>query len=171
MKRKPRATTDGIFSHGAGFDMVWQGVYLAIVELAAYFIGFWLENGSLSGCLFTDTPCANAMAMAFLTVNFAEMFCAMNMRSRTGSLFSKDMLKNMNWWLIGAFFVTTALTLVAVYLPGLRDVFDIEQVSFHWSANGFDLEELTISACLALSTIPVFEIGKAIRRALMKKEA
>ncbi|MCQ2463012.1 MAG: calcium-translocating P-type ATPase, PMCA-type [Clostridia bacterium] len=171
MKRKPRATTDGIFSHGAGFDMVWQGVYLAVVELAAYFIGFKLEMGTLTGCLFNDVPCANAMAMAFLTVNFAEMFCAINMRSRTGSLFSKSMFKNMNWWLLGSFFATTALTLVAVYMPGLRDVFGIEQISFHWSAAGFDLEELTISACLAVSTIPVFEIGKAIRRATMKKDA
>ncbi len=170
MKRKPRATTDGIFSHGAGFDMVWQGVYLALAELAAYFIGYRLEMGTLSGCLFTDTPCANAMAMAFLTVNFAEMFCAINMRSRTGSLFSKSMFKNMNWWLVGAFFATTALTLAAVYIPGLRDVFGIEQISMRWSSDGFDLEELTISALLALSTIPVFEIGKGLRRISMKKK-
>ena len=44
MRRKPRATTDGIFSHGAGLDMVWQGIYIAIVEIAAYVIGFWLEH-------------------------------------------------------------------------------------------------------------------------------
>ncbi|MCH5198421.1 MAG: calcium-translocating P-type ATPase, PMCA-type, partial [Oscillospiraceae bacterium] len=36
MRRKPRATTDGIFSGGAGFDMVWQGIYLALIEIAAY---------------------------------------------------------------------------------------------------------------------------------------
>ncbi|MDO4379726.1 MAG: calcium-translocating P-type ATPase, PMCA-type, partial [Clostridia bacterium] len=36
MRRKPRSTTDGIFSGGAGVDMVWQGVYLSIIEIAAY---------------------------------------------------------------------------------------------------------------------------------------
>ena len=163
MKRKPRATTDGIFSHGAGFDMVWQGLYLAIVELASYFIGYHLECGTLKGAVFSTGTCINAMAMAFLTVNFAEMFCAINMRSRTGSLFSKSMLKNTNWWLVGAFVVTTLLTLAAIYIPGLCTVFGIEPGTF-------ELKELLISALLALSTIPVFEFGKALRRASEKRK-
>ena len=149
--------------------MVWQGVYLAIIEIASYILGFFLEKGTLTGIM-NGEHCANAMAMAFLTVNFAEMMCAINMRSQKGSLFSKGMFKNMNWWLVGSFFATTALTLVAIYVPGLRDVFGIHEVSFQWSANGFDLEELTISAALALSTIPVFEIGKAIHRLVDKKK-
>ncbi|MBQ9720591.1 MAG: cation transporting ATPase C-terminal domain-containing protein, partial [Oscillospiraceae bacterium] len=80
------------------------------------------------------------------------------MRSRTGSIFSKEMFKNMNWWLIGAFVVTSALTLAAIYVPGLQSVFDIEPGTFQW-------EELVISICLAASTVIVFEIGKAFRRA------
>ncbi len=165
MKRKPRATTDGIFSNGAGFDMVWQGIYLAVIELASYVIGYYLE-GDARGFdgFFSGEPCVNAMAMAFLTVNFAEMMCAINMRSRTGSIFSKSMFKNMNWWLIGAFTVTTLLTLAAIYVPGLSDtVFEIDSGTFQWY-------ELLISAGLALSTIPAFEIGKAIRRASNRKK-
>ena len=34
----------------------------------------------------------------------------------------------------------------------------------------FDWNDVAISLGLAMSTIPVFEIGKAIRRAAMKKE-
>ena len=156
MKRKPRASTDGIFSGGAGADMVWQGIYIAIVELASYFIGYHLENGTMAG-VFSGTLCVNAMAMAFLTVNFAEMFCAINMRSRTGSIFSRDMIKNVNWWLVGAFVVTTVLTLGAIYIPGLCTVFGIEQGTFQ-------INELLISVGLALTTIPAFEIGKLIHR-------
>ncbi len=162
MKRKPRPSSDGLFSNGAGFDMIWQGVYLAVIEIAAYLIGYHIEFGSLSG-MTHGTVCVNAMAMAFLTVNFAEMMCAVNMRSRTGSLFSKHMLKNRNWWLIGAFAVTTLFTLAAIYTPGLQQVFDIEPGTFQ-------TEELLISAGLAVSTIPVFEIGKAIRRRSLKKK-
>ena len=161
MKRKPRASTDGIFSNGAGYDMVWQGVYLAFIEIAAYLIGYHLEFGSMAGT-FRGTVCVNAMAMAFLTVNFAEMMCAVNMRSRTGSIFSKGMLKNINWWLLGAFAVTTLFTLAAIYTPGLQQVFDIEPGTFQ-------TKELLISAGLALSTVPVFEIGKALRRASLRK--
>ncbi len=168
MRRKPRSTTDGIFSGGAGVDMVWQGIYLAIIEIAAYVIGYWLEPAggvahSFAG-FFNGEPCVNAMAMAFLTVNFSEMMCAINMRSRLGSIFSKNMFKKMNWWLIGAFVVTTALTLAAVYIPGLCTVFGIEPGTFSTT-------ELAISCALALSTIPVFELGKAIRRASMKRKA
>ena len=162
MQRKPRATTDGLFSHGAGFDMVWQGVYLAAIEIAAYLIGYHLENGSLAG-MFSGTECVNAMAMAFLTVNFAEMLCAINMRSRTGSIFSRGMFQNMNWWLVGAFFVTTVFTLAAIYTPGLQQVFDIQPGTFQ--AN-----ELLISAGLALSTFPIFELGKFLRRQSEKKK-
>ncbi|MBO4872501.1 MAG: calcium-translocating P-type ATPase, PMCA-type [Lachnospiraceae bacterium] len=161
MKRKPRPTTDGIFSGGAGADMVWQGVYLAVIEIAAYFIGYHLENGSMSG-LFKGEICTNAMAMAFLTVNFAEMFCAVCMRSRKGSLFSKHMLQNINWWLVGAFGITTVLTLIAIYLPGLQTVFGIEPGTFQF-------HELLISFGLALSVVPAFEIGKAIHRKVRKE--
>ncbi len=163
MTRKPRATTDGIFSHGAGADMVWQGIYLAIIEIAAFFIGAHLELGANIRQVFHGTECVNAMAMAFLTVNFAEMFCAINMRSRTGSILSGSMLKNMNWWLIGATFVTTLLTLAAIYIPGLCTVFGIEYGTFQ-------LNELMISVMLAVSTIPVFEIGKALHRAAEKRK-
>lgn len=163
MKRKPRSTTDGIFSNGAGFDMVWQGIYIAIVELASYFIGYMLENNMSLNGVFSGKACINAMAMAFLTVNFAEMFCAINMRSRTGSIFSKEMLKNLNWWLVGAFFVTTAFTVAAVFMPGLQQVFNIEPGTF-------EIKEMLISLGLAVSTVPVFEIGKAFRRASRKRK-
>ena len=161
MHRKPRASTDGIFSGGAGGDMVWQGIYLAVIELASYFIGYHLEMGSLEG-VFRGTTCVNAMAMAFLTVNFAEMLCAVNMRSRTGSIFSRDMLRSRNGWLVGAFAVTTLLTLVAIYMPGLQQVFDIQPGTFQ-------LHELLISAGLALSIFPVFELGKFLRRRSLAK--
>ncbi len=162
MKRKPRSSNDSIFSGGAGGDMVWQGIYISLVELASYFIGYHLEVGSFQG-VFSGAVCVNAMAMAFLTVNFAEMFCAINMRSRAGSIFSADRLKNFNWWLLGAFFVTTLLTLAAIYMPGLQEVFDILPGTFSTS-------ELLISTGLALTTFPVFEFGKWIRRKTRKEE-
>ena len=156
MTRKPRNSEDGIFANGAGVDMVWQGIYLAIIELAAYFIGLYLERGTIAG-FFGAPDCANAIAMAFLTVNFAEICCAINMRSQTKSIFSASMLKNFNWWLLGAVLITVAITLSAIYVPGLSNVFGIE-------AGTFQINELMICVFLALTTFPAFEIGKMIRR-------
>ena len=156
MTRKPRNASDGIFAHGAGVDMVWQGIYLAIIELAAYFIGLYLERGTIAG-FFGAKNCPNAIAMAFLTVNFAEICCAINLRSQHKSIFSKDMMKNFNWWLFGAVIVTVAITLSAIYVPGLCQVFGIQEGSFQTN-------ELLICIFLALTTFPAFELGKMIRR-------
>ncbi len=183
MRRRPRATTDGIFSGGAGIDMVWQGVYIALIEIAAYVIGFFEANGLTFAQLgeglkmiwganaTTHNACLEGMFMAFLAVNFGEIFCAINMRSRKGSLFSKSMFKNFNWWLLGAFVVTVALTMLPVMIDPLAAIFfPVEDaaggIPFHLEWN-----DVIISLCLALSTVPVFEIGKAIHRAIDRKKA
>ena len=184
MKRKPRATTDGIFSGGAGIDMIWQGVYLAAIEIAAFVIGFF-ESFSARGMAITSfgdfmsklsianvtdhQACLEGMFMAFLAVNFGEIFCAINMRSRQGTLFSKGMFKNMNWWLVGAFVVTSVFTVLPIVIEPLRNVFfqleDGGNIPFKPELNDF-----MISFCLALSTVPVFEIGKAIHRGVRARK-
>ena len=182
MRRKPRATTDGIFSGGAGLDMVWQGIYLAIIEIAAYVIGFLESNaGQINSfkeffnLLFganesTKNACLEGMFMAFLAVNFGEIFCAINMRSRRGSLFSKSMFMNMNWWLVGAFVVTVGLTMLPVLIPGLRDVFFKTEEAMGGKPFTLEMQDVLISLALSASTVPVFEIGKAIHRAVNKKK-
>ena len=160
MKRKPRSSSEGIFANGAGVDMIWQGLYIAFIELLAYVIGHKLELGTFSGII-NGEYCVNAVAMAFLTVNFAEIACAINMRSRRHSIFSKDMFKNFNWWLFGATIITIVLTLAAIYIPGLCEVFDIVPGTF-------ETKELLICVALALSTIPVFEVGKLVRNKCSK---
>ncbi len=160
MKRKPRAKDESIFAHGAGVNMLWQGTYLAAVEIAAYYIGYYLENGSFKGIV-NGSWCENAVVMVFLTVSFAEMLCALNMRSRGGSIFRKEMLENSNRWMTGALIFTILMTLAAAFMPGFKTLFGIHET--------LSLTELLISAGLALSTIPVFEAGKAIRRAASRK--
>ena len=56
------------------------------------------------------------------------------------------------------------MTLAAIYVPGLCSVFGIEPGTF-------SVTELAISFGLAVSTVPVFELGKAIRRAMNKKKS
>ena len=161
MRRKPRNSSDGVFAHGAGFDMAWQGIYLAFIELAAYFIGLYLEKGTIKG-FFGGEECINAIAMAFLTVNFCEIVCAINMRSQKKSIFSKNMIKNFNWWLAGSTIITVGLTVAAVYIPGFCELFGI-------IPGTFQLEELIICIVLSISVFPVFEIGKSLRNSVRKR--
>ena len=64
------------------------------------------------------------------------------------------------------------MTLAAIYIPGLCTVFGIEPGTFSTEELliSFSTEELLISFGLALSTVPAFEIGKAIRRSINKKK-
>ncbi len=136
--------------------MLWQGAFLAAIEIAAYYIGYYLENGSFAG-IANGSWCENAVVMTFLTVSFAEMMCALNMRSRTGSIFRREILRNVNWWMIGALVITVGLTVAAAFLPGFKGLFGIHGT--------LSAKELLISVGLALSTLPVFEAGKALQRA------
>jgi Ca2+-transporting ATPase len=160
MRRKPRAKNESIFAGGAGGSMLWQGVYLAAIEIAAYYIGYHIENGAFTGIV-NGSWCENAVVMAFLTVSFSEMLCALNMRSRFGSIFRKEMLQNINWWMVGAMAVTTLMTLATVFLPGFNTLFGIYDT--------ISAKEFFICVGLALSTIPVFEAGKALQRASRRR--
>ena len=162
MCRKPRAKNESIFANGAGASMLWQGVYLAAIEIASYYIGYLLENGSFTGIV-NGSWCENAVVMAFLTVSFSEMLCALNMRSRKGSIFRREMLTNINWWMVGAMAVTAVLTLATVFLPGFKELFGIHGT--------ISAKEFLICAGLAVSTIPVFEAGKALQRRADRKKA
>ena len=73
------------------------------------------------------------------------------------------MFTHFNWWLLGASVITVGLTLAAVYVPGLQAFFGIEPGTV-------DMHELAICAMLATSSIPVFELGKAVHRSAARRK-
>lgn len=147
MKRKPRSSKDSVFSGGAGIDMIWQGIFMAILVVLSYFLGEYLETGKWAIVASKD-----GMSMAFLTMNFVEMFHCICMRSQRGSIFK---LKYINWWLVGAFILTTIFTLGVIYIPFFVNVFEFSSIS---------LKELAIAFGLAFAIIPVVEFVKVIER-------
>ena len=147
MARKPRPTKDSVFSDGAGLDMIWQGLLMAVLVICSFFIGQHMELG-----YFGFFESADGMSMAFLTMNFVEIFHAICMRSQKNSIFT---LKTMNWWLAGAFMLSTALTISVIYIPFFAELFKFTSISF---------KELVVAIGLAASVIPIIEIGKFFRR-------
>ena len=147
MNRRPREKSEGIFSGGLGFNVVYQGILVSIVTLAAYFIGHYIESG-----VWEITNSADGMTMAFLTMNMAEIFHSFNMRSTNQSIFK---LKSRNMYLYGAMIASLVLTTAVIYVPFLSEAFGLEHIS---------LVEYAISMALSISVIPVVEIIKAIQR-------
>ncbi|MEG0146612.1 MAG: cation-translocating P-type ATPase, partial [Clostridia bacterium] len=45
MQRPPRDPSEGIFARGMGFDVMFQGLVIAAITLASYFVGHFIEAG------------------------------------------------------------------------------------------------------------------------------
>lgn len=150
MKRKPRKAQDSVFSGGAGRDMIIQGLIMGALVVLSYFIGEYIETG-----VWRLRDSGDGMSMAFLTMNFIEMFHAVCMRSQRNSIFT---MKHMNWWLLGAFILTTIFTLGVIYIPFFVNVFGFTSISF--------VEFLTAFG-LAFLIVPIIEITKFIERKII----
>ena len=131
-----------------GGDIAYQGLLVAALTLAAYFIGHWLESGVWA---IANSP--DGMTMAFLTMSMAEIFQSFNMRSRRGSIFA---LKKQNPWLWGGAAAALALTTAVIYVPFLKTMFGFTSIS---------LVEYLVALGLAVCIIPLVELVKLIQRA------
>ena len=154
MSRPPRSARESIFAHGVGFDCVYQGVMCAILTLAAFFIGHYMEYG-----VWTLTNSPDGTTMAFLTLSMAEIFHSFNMRAHRASIFT---LRTPNWTLVGAAAASLALTTLCIYVPFLADAFDFTAIS---------AAEYAVAMGLAVSVIPIVELVKYVQRAVEKRAA
>lgn len=152
MKQKPRDAKEGIFSSGALFDVIYQGILIAAITVVAYFVGHFLESGK-----WEITNSRDGMTMAFLTMSFAEIFHSFNVRSTYQSLFK---IGNKNLYLIGSLIFSLFLINIVVFVPAISKVFDMEPVNFL---------EYIVAVGLSLAVIPAVEIVKAIKRKFLMK--
>ena len=153
MVRKPRSSSEGIFAQGLGFNVVYQGIFVTLLTLAAFFIGERLETGRWVFANITD--CQEGMTMAFLTMSMCEIFHSFNMRSATESIFTLLRQGNHNWILVGTMVASLVLTTCLIEVPFLADAFGFTPISY---------VEYGISLLLAISIIPLVEIIKYIQR-------
>lgn len=157
MKRPPRKSSDGIFAGGIGFDVVYQGIFVTLLTLAAYFIGHFMEAGR-----WELTESADGMTMAFLTMSMCEIFHSFNMRSQHGSTVSMLLHGSFNKYILGSTVLSLITTALVIEVPFLADAFDFTTI---------DAREFFTALGLAFLIIPLVEIVKAIERAVTKSKA
>ncbi len=157
MKRTPRKSSDGIFAGGVGFDVVYQGIFVTLLTLAAYFIGHFMEAGR-----WELTESADGMTMAFLTMSMCEIFHSFNMRSQHGSTVSMLLHGSFNKYILGSTVLSLITTALVIEVPFLADAFDFTTI---------DAREFFTALGLAFLIIPLVEIVKAIERAVTKSKA
>ena len=152
MKRKPRNSDSGIFSDGMGVDIAYQGVMVAALVFASYFIGGLIEVGTLAIGSYS-----HGITMAFLTMSMAEIFHSFNMRSQRGSIFS---LGSANKTLFIAGAGSLLATTLVCEIPFLAKAFGFTAVGI-W--------EYIIAIGLGLLVIPIVECVKFFQRRRRRK--
>lgn len=151
MKQKPRDPRDSIFAHGFAFSMIFNGILVGAVTLAAYLLGEYVLS---------DPGVADATAntMAFATLVFCELTRAFAVRSEHKSLFQIGICSNKT--MNKAFLIGLILQLAVLLVPVLQPVFHI-----------VDLTAAEWAAVVVLSLVPlgVSEAAKLMRRLRNKR--
>ena len=146
MEQPPRKASENLFDRSFTFRLLWQGLMVGGLTLAAYCLGFLrLAQPGMEGAV--------ANTMAFATLTMCQLFHAFNVRSEDRSLFAQGPLSNpaMN----RAFLAGMAMELSVLLLPPLQRVFSVIPM---------DGRQWFWVLVLAMAPIPVCELGKALRR-------
>ncbi|MBE7062096.1 MAG: cation-transporting P-type ATPase, partial [Clostridiales bacterium] len=155
MRRPPRDSKDGIFAGGMAFHVVFQGLFVALLTLIAYFVGHGMEVFYDTGKFVLEIPkeySPDGITMAFLTMSMAEMFHAFNVRSQKQSIFT---MKKQNLLMWGAFGLSLLLTTLVIFVPFLREAFSFAPIH---------IEEYFLAMGIAILVIPAVEISKIFIR-------
>jgi Ca2+-transporting ATPase len=119
MKRKPRRSKKGFMTRGMIWRVLYQGLMIGGLPLAAYLIGV-RDGGQTLG-----------QTMAFATLMFAQLVHVRNLHSNKRSSLAINPLKNIP--LIGAILASAILALVVLLVPTLRDAFSLTTMdTAHW---------------------------------------
>jgi Ca2+-transporting ATPase len=113
MDRKPRPKTEGIVTRSIMWVMALQGVFMALVTLAVY----WLELN------YFESGLEKARTMAFTVLVFCQKFHVFNCRSEKESVFRLGPFTNRLLNLSVGVILVTQVGLV--YIPALQPVFKV----------------------------------------------
>jgi len=117
MKRKPIKPGKGIFTKGLTFRVAYQGLMIGVITLLAFLIGISTPNVGDSEKI------AIGQTMAFATLALAELVHVFNMKSNKESVFKTGILNNTK--LILAISASALLMFAILFIPALRDIFNI----------------------------------------------
>lgn len=151
MNRKPTKKQKGIFTKGMSWRVIYQGLMIGLLTLAAFIIGIATPDDKLPTMINLDGKICNieevqnaeeliatssasivdkqnvklaiGQAMAFVVLAFSELVHVFNIRNNKKSMFKTGIGGNM--WLFGAIALAAALVGVILFIPELRHIFSI----------------------------------------------
>jgi len=146
MNRKPIKNTKGIFTKGMTFRIGYQGVMIGVLTLIAFILGLSTEGvGSAEKIKIGQT-------MAFTVLALSELVHVFNVRNNKESIFKSNPFNNSK--LVLAIIASATLMFAVLFIPALRDVFNITVLP---------MEHVIEVICLVFSPLLIVEIFKLLK--------
>ena len=135
MDRKPKKTSKGIFTKGMTWRIVYQGVMIGLITLAAFIIGLATPeevlpvvevtdaNGIVRQLSTEEVKVEIGQTMAFATLALSELVHVFNIRNNKKSVFKTKVFNNKT--LLLAIGISALLMIVILVVPALRNIFSI----------------------------------------------
>ena len=123
MNRKPLKQTKGIFTKGMTFRIIYQGIMIGLITLAAFIIGLKTTVTPIDGLTLDQSKIEVGQTMAFIVLALSELVHVFNIRDNKKSIFRTNIFNN--GILLAAIAVSAALMLVILFVPTLREIFSI----------------------------------------------
>ena len=140
MQRSPRSPNESIFAGGMWQHMVWVGLLIGGISLAA--MAWAYGSGS-----------ANWQTIVFTVLTFCQLANVLAIRSETESLWQLGLFSNLP--LLAAVLLTVVLQLCVIYVPALNAIFNTQPLT---------MLELAVCFLLPLIVFVAVEMEKTLRR-------
>ena len=160
MTRKPAKPGKGIFTKAMTWRIIYQGIMIGLLTLAAYAIGLATTNEPINGDLTLEqSKIEVGQTMAFVTLALSELVHVFNVRDNKKSIFKTKVFNNKK--LVWAIIASAALMFVILLIEPLRNIFSIPILP---TQNILEL------VCLIFAPIVIVEIFKLLKINTIKDE-
>ena len=154
MDRKPVKRNEGIFTKGRTFRIIYQGLMIGLLTLAAYLIGLGTTHTAIDGLTLEQTKIEVGQTMAFIVLAFSELIHVFNIRDNKNSIFKTGILGN--GVLILAILASALLMVVILFIPQLRTIFSIPILP---SDNIIETIVLVLSPIIIVEIMKLFKVN------------
>ena len=159
MNRKPTKPGKGVFTKGMTWRVIYQGIMIGLLTLAAFMIGLGTTTEPIDGLTLDESKIEVGQTMAFVTLALSELVHVFNVRNNKTSIFKTGIGNNKK--LLLAVVASAALMIIILAIPFLREVFSIPILPTE------NIIELVI---LILAPVVIVEIFKLLKINTAKDE-
>ena len=160
MNRKPLKPKKGIFTAGMTWRIIYQGIMIGLITLAAFIIGLATPEEQLpvayghNGELLSpeEVKVEIGQTMAFTVLALSELVHVFNIRNNKKSVFKTKTFNNK--MLLLAIGISALLMFVILLIPTLRNVFSIPILPIN------NILEIIILVLLPLVIVELFKLFK-----------